>query len=305
VPIAEITVPGSTSNLGASFDTCGLAVGLYLRVAIESRMAGFEIVATGEGSATLPRDESNLIVRVAKFVASQRNRRLDGAKLRIDNQVPLARGLGSSSAAIIAGISVYEILADERLDQREIFRIALNFEGHGDNLAPGLLGGLVVACVAGDSLITVKREWPAAIRLTAVIPEVELKTEDMRRVLPTAVSLEDAVFNLQRAALLQAALAGEHFEVIGEALRDRLHQPFRAPLMPAAEAVLALNDQGARYPGLLGITISGAGSTMVAFSTGDTKDVAKDMMDTFAAAGIRSRALDLPVDNQGRRISFL
>jgi homoserine kinase len=153
VPIAEITVPGSTSNLGAA-STCGLAVGLYLRVAIESRMAGFEIVATGEGSATLPRDESNLIVRVAKFVASQRNRRLDGAKLRIDNQVPLARGLGSSSAAIIAASRSTKYSRTNN-STNEIFRLALNFEGHGDNLAPGLLGGLVVACVAGDSLITV------------------------------------------------------------------------------------------------------------------------------------------------------
>jgi homoserine kinase len=304
VPIAEITVPGSTSNLGASFDTCGLAVGLYLRVAVESRMGAFEIVATGEGSAELPRDESNLIARVARFVAEQRNRRIDGARLRIDNQVPLARGLGSSSAAIIAGISVYEVLADEQLDEHDIFRLALNFEGHGDNLAPGLLGGLVVACVAGGSLIAVKRHWPAAIRLTAVIPEIELKTEDMRRILPRAVPLEDAVFNLQRAALLQAALTEERFEVIGEALRDRLHQPFRAPLIPAAEGVLALNDQAARYPGLLGITISGAGSTVVAFSTGDTNAVAGEMVKRFAAAGIGSRALEMPVDNQGRRISF-
>src|SRR5262249_11288148 len=143
----EIIVPASTSNLGASFDTCGLALALYLRIEVETRVSGFEIIPTGEGAEKLPLDESNLIVRAALHAAQQRRRKIPGARLRVDSQIPLSRGLGSSSAAIIAGISIYEALSSERLSEEEFFNYALHFEGHGDNLAPSALGGLVVAAV--------------------------------------------------------------------------------------------------------------------------------------------------------------
>ncbi|HET8676805.1 MAG TPA: homoserine kinase, partial [Blastocatellia bacterium] len=144
---AEITVPASTSNLGASFDTCGLALNLYLGVSVEERESGFEVIASGEGAKLFPRDETNLIVRVARAVADSRGKRLGGARLFVTNEIPLARGLGSSSAAIVAGISLYETLAGERINEDEFFRYALEFEEHGDNLAPSLKGGLVVACI--------------------------------------------------------------------------------------------------------------------------------------------------------------
>ncbi|HET9531948.1 MAG TPA: homoserine kinase, partial [Blastocatellia bacterium] len=230
----NITVPASTSNLGASFDTCGLALALYLRVRIEGRAERFEITASGEGAGAVPRDESNLIAQVARFAAESRGRRIDGARLVVDNQIPLARGLGSSSAAIIAGISVYEAMAGERLSEEEIFGLALNFEKHGDNLAPSLLGGMVVACIvereAKRSLVTIKCEWPEQVRIILAVPDFEMETAKMRAVLPESVPREDAIFNLQRAALLQAAIACRRFDLLGEALRDRLHQPFRAPL---------------------------------------------------------------------------
>src|SRR5215211_5276160 len=129
----EITVPASTSNLGASFDACGLALALYLKVTVEERASGFEIIPSGEGAGGVPRDESNLIARVASYVADHRNQKISGARMFVDNQIPLARGLGSSSAAIVAGISVYEALAGERLGEEEFFSYALRFEEHGDN----------------------------------------------------------------------------------------------------------------------------------------------------------------------------
>src|SRR5882672_3981679 len=124
---AEIIVPGSTSNLGASFDACGLALSLYLRVTVEAESKSFEIFGAGEGANTLPADESNLIARVARFVAERRGKKIAGARLMVDNQIPLARGLGSSSAAIVAGISVYELLSGEKLSQDEIFGYAMHF----------------------------------------------------------------------------------------------------------------------------------------------------------------------------------
>jgi homoserine kinase len=306
-----ITVPASTSNLGASFDTCGLALGLYLTVSVEiADQVGapkFNIKATGEGADKVAPDESNLIARVALSVAADRKQKLPPVRLNVSNAIPLARGLGSSSAAIIAGVSVYEALTGEEFTADEVFSYALRFESHADNLAPSLLGGLVVACLAERaahaSVATIKREWPADIKVIIAIPELELETEKMRGVLPREVSLADAIFNVQRAALLQAAVSEARYEFISEALRDRLHQPYRAPLAPGLAAVLELNDETVEHQGLLGVAISGAGSSMMALATENTNSIAELMRARLAEHGLKSRTLVLPVDNYGRRLS--
>ena len=227
-------------------------------------------------------------------------------RLIVDSQIPLARGLGSSSAAIIAGISVYQTLSGDRLSEEELFGYALRFEDHGDNLAPSLLGGLVVACVVEQlgqrSLVTVKRAWPEDVKIVLCIPEFEMDTSKMRGVLPKEVMLADAVFNLQRAALLQALIAERRLDLFSEALRDRLHQPHRVPHGPGMGDVLKLNDQTRDYPGLLGVAMSGAGSTMIAFATGNFHQIAAEMSYRFATAGVRSRTLEMEVDNRGRKI---
>lgn len=306
----EIIVPASTSNLGASFDTCGLALSLYLRITVEPRASGFEIIPSGEGAEKLPLDESNLIVRAALHAAEQRRQKIPGARLRVDSQIPLSRGLGSSSAAIIAGISIYEALSGERLSEEELFDYALNFEGHGDNLAPATLGGLVVAVVkeyvdySGNerrSLLAVKRHWPEEIKIILCIPEVEMETARMRAVLPKMITRHDAIYNLQRASLLQAALSERRYDLLNEALRDRLHQPLRAPLVPGLGEVLKLNDETQKHPGLLGVAISGAGSTLIAFATENCDKIAEEMKTRMAANGVRARAMEVKVDNIGRR----
>ncbi|HKY04659.1 MAG TPA: homoserine kinase [Blastocatellia bacterium] len=304
--MTEIIVPASTSNLGASFDACGLALALYLRVKVEPD-TGFHISAAGEGAQAMPRDETNLIARVARAVASSRGTSIDGARLSIRNEIPLARGLGSSSAAIVAGISVYETLAGERLGPEEFFRHALRFEEHGDNLAPSLFGGLVVACLSGDddrrSLITLKRDWPEEVKIVLAIPDYEMETARMRAVLPERVPRADAIFNLQRSALLQALIAERRFDLLSEALRDRLHQPHRAPLAAGLSDVLKMNDEAHLHRGLLGVAISGAGSTIIAFATGATSDIAAQMAARFKASNVEARTLEVAVDNNGRQFS--
>lgn len=305
-PSHKIMVPASTSNLGASFDTCGLALSLFLEITVAKTTSGFELELSGEGADRLPRDESNLIVRVARSVGELRGRKIEGARLLIDNQIPLARGLGSSSAAIIAGLSVYEALSGELLPEDEFFSCALRFEDHGDNLAPSLLGGLVVACVVdgkqGRSLATVKRIWPADIRIVLCIPEYEMDTTQMRAVLPREVTLSDAVFNAQRAALFQALLSERRFDLFSEALRDRLHQPHRIPHAPGLSAILKMNDQISDHPGLLGVALSGAGSTMIAFASENFAQIAAEMKQRLASAGVESRTLEVEVDNRGRQV---
>jgi homoserine kinase len=311
---SEIIVPASTSNLGASFDTCGLALSLYLRVEVEPQTRGFEIKPTGEGAEKVPLDESNLIVRSARYVAAERNKgnkALPGARLRVDSQIPLSRGLGSSSAAIIAGISVYETLTGDRLEEENFFEYALHFEGHGDNLASSMLGGLVVAVVkeftdySGSehrSLIAVKRSWPDAIRIVLCIPEFEMETAKMRAVLPQMVTRHDAIYNLQRGALLQAALSEGRYDLLNEALRDRLHQPYRAPATHGLSEVLHLNDEAGKYPGLLGIAISGAGSTLIAFATENCEKIGEEMKARLAACGVKSRVREVQADSRGRQM---
>ncbi len=302
----EIIIPASTSNLGASFDAVGLALALYLRVTVEEAAEHFVINATGEGEAAVEHDESNLIARVARFVAEQRGRRISGARLKVTSEIPLARGLGSSSSAIIAGVSVYEALAGERLRDEEIFSYALHFEGHGDNLAPSLLGGLVVACIVArvdqPSLVTVKRAWPEEVKIVLAVPDYEMNTADMRRALPQEVPLADAVFNVQRAALLQALISERRFELLSEALRDRLHQPHRAPYGPGLNEVLQLNDETGAHPGLLGVAISGAGSTLIAFANDRFAEIAALLGERLAHAGVRARTFAVAVDNRGRQV---
>ena len=304
----EITIPASTSNLGASFDACGLALALYLQVTVEERTSGFEIALAGEGADRMPRDESNLILRVARSVGDLRGKKIDGARLFVNSQIPLARGLGSSSAAIIAGLSVYEALAGERLTEEELFSYALRFEDHGDNLAPSLMGGLVVACVVersgqGRSLVTVKRAWPEDVKIVLCIPEYEMGTTQMRGVLQREVTLTDAVFNIQRAALLQALISERRFDLFSEALRDRLHQPHRVPHGPGLADVLRMNDQTRDHPGLLGVAVSGAGSTMIAFATENFAEIAAEMSQRLDSAGVGSRTIEAEVDNRGRMVS--
>jgi homoserine kinase len=300
----EIIIPASTSNLGASFDACGVALSLYLKVTVEEQRAGFHITLSGEGADRLPRDESNLILRVARSVAELRGSPITGARLVVDNQIPLARGLGSSSAAIIAGISVYETLTDDRLTEDEVFAYALRFEEHGDNLAPSLLGGMAVVCVVdreGErSLVAIKRAWPEEVKIVLCIPEFEMDTGQMRSVLPREVTLTDAVFNVQRSALLQALIAERRFSLLSEALRDRLHQPHRIPHGPGLGEVLRLNNETRDHPGLLGVAMSGAGSTMIAFATDNFSEIAAEMSYRLATAGMRSRTLEVEVDNSGR-----
>ncbi len=310
--MTEIIVPASTSNLGASFDTCGLALSLYLRLEVEPQASGFTIIPSGEGAEKVPLDESNIMLRAALYAAGERRQQLPGARIRVHNEIPLARGLGSSSSAIIAGLSLYEALTGDQLSETDFFDYALNFEGHGDNLAPSTLGGLVVAVVkertdyAGNerrSLLTVKRAWPDEIKLVICIPAYEMETAKMRAVLPKMITRADAIYNLQRAALLQAALAEKRFDLVNEALRDRLHQPYRAPLAAGIADTLKLNDETAQHPGLLGVAISGAGSTMIAFVLENGAAIANEMQARFTAAGVTSRALEVTVDKRGRQLN--
>jgi homoserine kinase len=291
-------IPASTANLGAGFDALSLALARYLRISIQPGEET-KIEATGVDSALIPTTEDNLICKVAAATAQRRNRTLPPYLLKIDNNIPLARGMGSSAAAIIAGITCYEALSGDWLIEQEIYRCAFEFESHPDNLAAALNGSLISAAVADDGTVLVsKLTIPGKIGTAVVIPTFELATAHARAVLPAEYSRQDAVFNIQRAALTVAALTTGNWSLIREAMRDRIHQPYRAKLIPGLEEILEL-----KVKGLLGIALSGAGPTVFAFVDPKRADeIGRILTATFEKAGVQAAAHLIDMDTTGRVI---
>jgi homoserine kinase len=291
-------VPAGTSNLGAGFDALGLALEIYLRVRIEPSTK-MQIVALGVDSAEIPTTSDNLMLRVANRVAAQRNRELPPFRLTIANEIPLMRGLGSSAAAIIAGITCYELVAEDRLTEAEIFKYAFEFESHPDNLSPALRGGLVAACRGADTDVFIANLKVApGVKCVVVIPDFEVSTEKARAVLPQTYSRKDAVYNIQRSALIIGALTTGNWPLLSEAMSDRIHQPYRASLIPGFEEILAL-----KTPGMYGIALSGAGPTIFALADPAKADgVGWDITSVFEKHGVKALPHVVGIDTEGRVI---
>ena len=291
-------VPAGTSNLGAGFDALGLALEIYLRVRIEAS-SKMEIVALGVDAGEIPTTSDNLILRVARRVAERRNRELPAFRMTIANEIPLARGLGSSAAAIIAGITCYELVTQDRLTEPEIFKYAFEFESHTDNLSPALRGGLIAACQGAENEVFIANLKVApGVKSVIVIPEFEISTEKARAVLPQTYSRKDAVYNLQRSALIIGALTTGNWTLLREAMNDRIHQPYRASLIPGFEDILAL-----RTPGMYGVALSGAGPTIFALAEPSRADVVGwDITAVFQKYGVKALPHVVNIDTEGRVI---
>jgi homoserine kinase len=297
----SVRVPASTSNLGAGFDCFGLALQLYLTVTatvVPGADVPCEVRNTGEVSpaAPLPENEENLIFRAMRHVADHEELNLPPLLLQVHNAVPLGKGLGSSAAAIVAGIKLSSMVCGRELSEETILRYAHELEGHADNAAASYLGGWVVTCVKPDgNVVSLKRPWPAAIKVIVVTPEASLKTEETRVALPAEVKLTDAVHNLQRTALFVAALDAGVYELLWEAMQDRLHQARRETLAPGLAAALAISRQS----GLLGVALSGSGPSVVALATERLIEIGEEVADEFRSQGMPAVVRVLEVDQQG------
>ncbi len=296
---ATIRVPASTSNLGAAFDAVGLALRLYLRVEVqESETAGNRIEVAGEDAQLIPCDESNLIWRVARETALRYGSKLPPCALRIENEIPITKGLGSSAAACLAGAAAASFLCGLQLTMEDLLREAAVREGHPDNVAPALLGGLV-SSISGETILCSRSEFPSDWSIIAVTPQFELQTSLARSVLPSQVPRQDAVFNVQRAAFLMAQLVQGRREGLREAMRDALHQPYRCALIPGLAEILSM--QG--YEGLLGIALSGAGSTVVALADSNEQEIGRRIGHIFSEHGLASQVRVVKADNDGLSVT--
>lgn len=291
-----VRVPATSGNLGPGFDALGLALRLHNTLGLDVADSP-DIEIEGEGAATLPRDPSHLAYRAALAVAaraggSARIARPHAFRLRQHNRIPLARGLGSSAAAIVGGAVAANALLGGPLDPQTLLDLTTEIEGHPDNVAPALLGGLVV-CARASAGVRWVRLAPASMRIVVAVPDYPVSTEDARGLLPAQVPFEDAVFNVSRTALLVAALTGGRADLLAEATEDRLHQPYRERLIPGLRKVFT----AARRAGAYGVALSGSGPTVLAF--GDAQGIGEAMAGAFREAGTRSEILDLRVDTDG------
>jgi homoserine kinase len=217
----------------------------------------------------------------------------------VHNEIPLASGLGSSAAAIVAGIKLCGLITERDLSDQAIQNYATEFEGHPDNVTASLLGGFVASCVKSDgTVVTTRFDWPAQVRLVVVSPKSQLPTHVARAALPRTVSRGDAVHNLQRTAIFISALAQQRYDLFWEAMRDRLHQPRRESLVPGLAEALALPQM----PGLLGVALSGAGPSIVALVNDNEKQIGNKIASCFRAHQIQSTVRVLDVDNNGCRV---
>ncbi len=262
-----VEVPASSANLGAGFDCLGLALAITNRIEVEVRAwsrGNIELTVDGEGRNELTEDRDNRFVRgLEAALRAARGELPEGVGWRIAmrNQIPLARGLGSSAAATVGGILAGNALAGEPLSTSEQLRLATEIEGHPDNAAAALLGGFVVSAGGPDGVEAIRFEAPRDLRAVLFIPDLRLSTDGMRAALPSSVPLADAVANLGAVAVGVAGLATGRYELLSRLTVDRLHEPYRAAFFPQLPRLVG----AARGAGALGACLSGAGSTILAF----------------------------------------
>ena len=290
----RVRVPASSANLGPGFDALGLALGLYLTCIFEPADR-LTIRATGRDADRIPTGEDNLIWQTALRVARDVGDVLHPISLHIDNDIPIEKGLGSSAAALTAGVVIADQLLGLHWKPHRILDEAAQIEGHPDNVAACVLGSIVASAIdAGGVARAVRLELPAIYDVAVVVPDFLLPTAAARAVLPEQYARQDAVFNVQRSALLIAALATGTTSAFPAAFEDRMHQPYRYSLVPGLEEIVNL-----RAPGLLGCALSGAGPSILVFYEKEYAQVCDLVRQIFALHGHESETLPVHIATTG------
>jgi homoserine kinase len=290
----EIRVPASIANLGPGFDTLALAVQLYLHVRAQ-RIAGTNELRFEFLNQRL--EGENCIERAFRWLARQHAGSFPSLHLEVTSDIPMKAGLGSSAAATVTGLRLYEALMGT-LPIQALLNAAAALEGHPDNAAAALFGGLTACCQLPDgSVFAAPLKWPKSLVCVVLTPDCPVATSEARRVLPRTISREDAIFNLQRIVLLVHALQTGNFSLLSEALRDRLHQQYRMCLMPHLEYALSL-----QHPDLLGVCLSGAGPSIVALAQNNVGAVEELLSNAYSRLGLAFTIRRLRVHDQGDAI---
>jgi len=297
-----VKVPASTANLGPGFDTLGMALSLYAW--IEMKAAAQTVIELhGDGMEGIPQDKSNLIYKVAQLVFHEAGVELPELHIAMYSDIPLTRGLGSSASAIVGALVAANALIGGILSNDRLFQLATELEGHPDNVGASLFGGIVVASWDGQRAEKVRITPHPKLQTLVAIPAFQLSTEKARHALPQEIAMKDAVFNVGNSSLLVAALATGQLELITHAMRDKLHQPYRAALIPGMSEIL----ERAVEHGALGAALSGAGPTLLAFvEAGSSRklELEQFLIETLRGHGIEATTLWLQPDLAGPEITI-
>ncbi|MFD0694091.1 homoserine kinase [Paenibacillus sp. GCM10027628] len=299
----RVKVPASTANLGPGFDSLGMALNLYawIDMAVSERTT---IHLIGDQMQGIPTDKSNLIYKVAQMVFDQAGVSHPELDIAMYSDIPLTRGLGSSASAIIGALAGANALIGNKLTTDELFQIATRLEKHPDNVGASLFGGIVVAFWDGQRAESIRLEPDPNLEVLVAIPAFQLSTEKARSVMPQQVSMKDAVFNLSHSSLLVAALSTGNLGMIRHAMKDALHQPYRAALIPGMTTILEQADQH----GALGVALSGAGPTLLTLvdaRSGSKTGLESFLKETLLKEGIEAQTLWLKPNGEGVTTSFL
>ena len=283
-----VRVPASSANLGPGFDCLGLALDLWATVRVHTA----DMPPASEPSVAR-------LVRQGINAAFEGIGEPPGVAIDWDRTIPVARGLGASAALRGAGVLAANALLEGRLDEEEVFAIGTRLEGHPDNMAPTLFGGLQVSLHDSEgSLIHVEAEFPKSLKVVVFVPDFEMPTQESRRRLPRQLSREDAVFNWSRVALLLAALAAGRFDLLDEATQDRMHQPVRSEIFPGLQPIMAAAKDG----GAVASYLSGGGSTVAAFVVKGEERVSRLMTQAAVANGFSGRSIITAPSKQGAHL---
>jgi homoserine kinase len=298
----HIKVPATTANLGPGFDALGLALDLWNEaefIATDDRKISLKI--EGEGKGKLPTDANNTVIDAALQVYDLMGKPCTGMQVRCVNRVPLSSGLGSSSAAMLTGMLGANAMLGNPFSREEILKLAIETEGHPDNVAPAMLGGLVASIIHESHVVSLRLTLTGQrtpIHITVVFPDFDFPTKQARAILPKQVERKDAIYNISRAVIVTEAFRTGDLNMLGEAMTDKLHQPYRLPLIPGAqEAMDAMKRAGASA-----VALSGAGPSLIAFSSKRETAIGEAAKRAFAESGLNSRVYKLKISRKGAEV---
>jgi len=299
----RVVVPGSTSNLGPGFDCLGLALQIPMTVTAERIASGFSIRRLGEGSDLAIDPNQDKVLGSFRHLFRLAKKPVPTVALTIRSRIPLARGLGSSASAIVAGLTLANHWLKAPFSPEALFREATRLEGHPDNVAPAIFGGLTLAMPRSDGSVEALRlSLPRGLGLTLAVPSIQVSTAKARALLPATIPLRQAAENTARAMALEHVFITRRFELLAEALRDVYHVPYRARLIPGFEGVV----EAGRRAGAYGVTISGSGPTVLAFhAPGRGSRVGRAMVLAFARRRVEARAIPGRIATKGAQASTL